>query len=597
MAGRTHELIVIAGHTAGAVVMLLAATFALLGPDSVQSLALGLGAAAIAGVAGAAAVGFDLDRLHRVDAGEGARYERQRRTLRLRGATILLRLLVLLGFLFIVGFLLARTSVIDLRLSEPVLRRGAAVHALVLAVTAGYCHHQALHVDAVREQTEVRRASVILLAVVATGLAVAAALTRTGFGLPGDEVIELPAQWLFATLLMGAAVIVARDLPTLAQAIVEPTRLAAGGVRAGGRGALTPTVVALTILAAFGLLLVLISAGFLSVLQQAGQSTALLVSLIILLAAVIAGVTVSLRLARQDDRPTLYRETTRREVREERLVLGVSLPLGAVLILLGVFVQAQDGAFGLPGSAWLHVLSLGILLSLGPYGFYVAAQQRRIRSMEERFPDFLRDLASSHQGGLTLNAAIHVAARGDYGPLSPEVQKMADQLTWNISFDEALGRFAERVRTPLVRRTVSLILEASRSGGNTTDVLRAAARDAREIKTLERKRRLNMSVYTMVIYVVFFVFLFVIAVLYDQFVPEILAAGEAQRESGIQGIGGLDLGGVTLDDYQTFYFLAGVVQGIGNGILAGVMGSGKALLGLRHGFWMVLFTYLTFVIL
>ena len=43
--------------------------------------------------------------------------------------------------------------------------------------------------------------------------------------------------------------------------------------------------------------------------------------------------------------------------------------------------------------------------------------------------------------------------------------------------------------------------------------------------------------------------------------------------------------------------MAAIMQGLGDGIVAGMMGNGKAVLGLRHSFAMVLMSYVTFVFL
>jgi archaeal flagellar protein FlaJ len=296
--------------------------------------------------------------------------------------------------------------------------------------------------------------------------------------------------------------------------------------------------------------------------------------------------------------PPLYRVRTdpRRTVR--RAIVAGSAFLAVALLVPAAILFSGRAIGGLGPPAWIHFFCLGLLAAIGPYGFHAAREARRMRHLEQRFPDFLRDVASSHQGGMTLPNAVAVAARGEYGPLTPEIRRMADQLSWNVAFEEALERFAQRVDTPLVHRAVNLILEANRSGGATTEVLLAAARDAREIKTLEAERHLGMSLYTIVIYITFLVFLAVAAVMYAQFVPQLVASSEAVQQAGaidpVAGLGGPQL---RLEDFQLFYFMAAVVQGLGDGIVAGLMGSGRAVLGLRHSFVMVLLSYLTFAIL
>jgi flagellar protein FlaJ len=293
----------------------------------------------------------------------------------------------------------------------------------------------------------------------------------------------------------------------------------------------------------------------------------------------------------------LFRPPRDERLTRRRLFLWASLLGGAILLVPGAILAAGFPLPGLPTTAWVHFVCLGVLAALGPYGFHMSREARRIRGLEERFADFLRDVASGHQGGLTLPAAVVVAARGEYGPLTPEVKIMADQLSWNLPFTEALERFAERVDTPLVRRAVNLVLQANRSGGSTIEVLLAASRDAREIKSLENERRLTMSLYTIVIYITFLVFLGVAAVLYASFVPKLVAASEAAQNANLgagNSVAGLGGASLSLRDFQVFYFLAAILQGLGDGIVAGLMGTGRAVLGLRHSFLMVLIAYVTF---
>jgi flagellar protein FlaJ len=280
-------------------------------------------------------------------------------------------------------------------------------------------------------------------------------------------------------------------------------------------------------------------------------------------------------------------------VRRKRLVwrasLGAAGLLGALALLSLVGVLPSPLAF--------HFGSLALLAGLGPPGFHAHREHQRIRRLEEQFPDFLRDIASSHKGGLTLHQAAAIAARGSYGELTADVRKMADQLAWNLSFSDALQRFAERVDTPLVHRAVNLILQADRSGGSTSDVLLAAARDARELKMMETERRATMGLYTIVVYITFLVFLAVTAILYARFVPQIVSSTQAVQ--GLEGLAvdALASDSLTLSQYKLFYFTAALVQGLGDGLVAGALGTGKVVLGLRHSFWMVLLAYGSFAFL
>lgn len=301
-----------------------------------------------------------------------------------------------------------------------------------------------------------------------------------------------------------------------------------------------------------------------------------------------------------DDAPErgerLYRVSVDPEQKRRRVILGSSAAITALFVVLATLLYTDRDVAGLARERWLDFACFAIFAGLGPYGYLAGRELTRKRRLEARFPDFLRDIAVARRSGLTLAGAVQVAARGDYGELTPHVRRMADQIAWNVTFNEALQHFSARVRTSLITRTVLLIEEASRAGGSVTDVIMAAARDAREAKNLEEERRVSMGLYVAIIYITFFVFLGVVVVMQNSFIPEILAAGDASMEAARAGVGNLAFSGVTLTDYRTFYFVAALAQGLGNGLVAGVIENGQATSGLRHSVAMALIAWLVFAI-
>ena len=277
------------------------------------------------------------------------------------------------------------------------------------------------------------------------------------------------------------------------------------------------------------------------------------------------------------------------------LILGFSIGLSVLLILVGVLITAGAltaiGPFAIEKKFATDFFVFGILVGLGPYGWYQAREARRIEAIDQKFPEFLRDLAESQRAGMTLTEAVLTAAKGSYGMLTPEIRKMAVQIEWGVSFGDALQRFSGRVNTPLISRTVSLVIQASNAGGNVVDVLTAAADDAREIQQIVKERKQSMSIYVMIIYIAFAVFVGVIAVLNAQFIPEVAKAVE--KADGVS-IGGLNFKAFDQEDFKTLFFHAAIIQGFGGGLVGGVMSQGKPVHGLRHSFILILIAWVLF---
>lgn len=520
---------------------------------------------------------------------------------------LLARLLAFVGATLLVISALVRTSVFQSEVSSEAIRRGVFLLTIVLATSLAYVQQATVRRPQERPPGLVGRVlqGAGVAAVLAAAALVAWMAVQPDQGTPialGIEAHDFPFVAMAGVILAAVAMAGSRALPSLASLVGLDQRAGAHGMAGKRNVVFLPVVLAFVLLFLVFLLFMLFGVGVAGAVDEILSSPVLLGGLVFLVAAFAVSLLAAFRLARsQAKQAPLYKKLVDAKRRRERILMGVSA-LGAILLLAPAFLLFQGyTVLGFEPDAWVHFLCLGLLVAIGPYGFYVANEGHRVRLLEERFPDFLRDVASSHKGGLTLAQSVAVASRGEYGPLSPEVRRMADQLSWNVPFNEALERFGGRVQTPLVQRAVSLILEANRSGGATTDVLLAAARDAREIKFLEQERRINMSLYTVVIYVTFFVFLGVTAVLYSQFVPQLVASSRAAEEAALRlgqgSIAGINSNTLDLKDFQLFYFMAALMQGLGDGIVAGMMGSGKAVLGLRHSFVMVLLSYVTFVFL
>ncbi len=245
---------------------------------------------------------------------------------------------------------------------------------------------------------------------------------------------------------------------------------------------------------------------------------------------------------------------------------------------------------------WLVIAVLGFI---GPYGFYMARKQREVKQVERRLPDFLRDVAEAGRFGMTLADAIVVSSSGRYGKLTPEIKKMAAQISWGVPATEALRLFAERVKTPMVQRVVAIIVKSSDAGGDVADVLTMVSHDTKENQLTEDERRIAMSTYIAVIYISFMVFLVTIWILNVTFLPKMVeASGSLATTTAIAGSSPLAANlPAVVNQIKIAFFIATIVHGLGDGILAGVLDNGKIPTGLRHSFIMLLIALFGFLVI
>ncbi len=244
---------------------------------------------------------------------------------------------------------------------------------------------------------------------------------------------------------------------------------------------------------------------------------------------------------------------------------------------------------------FLTWMTVAVIALIGPYGFFLGKKQRNIKAIERRLPDFLRDVAEAGRFGMTLAEAIVVSSSGRYGKLTPEIKKMAAQISWGVPATEALRLFSERVKTPMTGRIVSIIVKSSDAGGDVADVLTMVSHDAKEAQLTEDERRITMSTYIAVIYISFLVFLVTIWILNATFLPKMREASESLQgaSTAIESPLAANLPSVIFN-IKVAFFIAVFVHGLGDGILAGVLDNGRIPNGLKHSFIMLLIAVIGF---
>ena len=247
-----------------------------------------------------------------------------------------------------------------------------------------------------------------------------------------------------------------------------------------------------------------------------------------------------------------------------------------------------------PEISAIDYVIFGLISLMLPYGLYGRRRDQIRARVEDKFPDFLRDLAEYWKGGLSMTVAIQTLAKGEYGNLNEDVNKMASQISWGISFGEVLDMFTERVTSPIVTRAVRMVDEANRAGGRISDILLAASFDAREIKALETERRQEVGSYVTVIYASFFVYLGIILVLAQTFIPAIVDSAAATGSTGSMSIGNLTIREMNEVWISTIFLYSLVVQGIGNGLAAGFMSNGRLYSAFNRASFLLLIGWFVF---
>ena len=237
-----------------------------------------------------------------------------------------------------------------------------------------------------------------------------------------------------------------------------------------------------------------------------------------------------------------------------------------------------------------HFIILAVIIFVGipAFGVYLR-EARRLKAIDDNLPFLLREIADSQRIGMHLPRAILEASKRNYGPLTPELKKLAAKVSWGIPFRDAMHSFKENVKTPLAKQATILILEAERSGGNLEEIFDAAQRHVQEILDIKREREAQIRPYVYIVFASYFIFIVVIWVLFATFFEQF----------GTQAIvvNNTEVVPIPIHAFRNLFLYVLATQALFSGMTAGKMGSGTIKIGLGHSTFLLIVALLAHLFL
>ena len=268
--------------------------------------------------------------------------------------------------------------------------------------------------------------------------------------------------------------------------------------------------------------------------------------------------------------------------------------LGVVLLVLAlIFLRHVD--------FFIFYLIIPLLVAIMPWLIAFFDKMQKDSEMEKRFPDFIQNIVSAIEAGMSFPKAIMHAAGSDYGALTPHTKKLKAQVSIGTPIYKAFSSFANGISSGVIKRAVSTIVEAERAGGNVQGVLEEVTQSVYKIEEMKQKMQAGIKSQIIQVYVIFVVFLILIVVIFQIVMPSISSL--QLEETG--ALNNLDMltkeVPIEFSGFQVFIqsvfsymssirgiFLAvGVLQGFFAGIVLGKMAGGSFKSGIKNSLIMM----------
>jgi flagellar protein FlaJ len=205
---------------------------------------------------------------------------------------------------------------------------------------------------------------------------------------------------------------------------------------------------------------------------------------------------------------------------EQKIVL-IAIAITVFLILLGILSPDEKTRFGVISNAFILFAFMLIL----PLIFVKYQREKAIREMEEKMPLFLRDLVESINSGVPFHQAIVLNSKLDYGELSKEIKKMANQISWGIPVNKVLDQFIERVKSSKkLFMSLKILKESYLTGGEIISTLNSLADNLTQLNEIEKERKSILNQYVVLVYAIVFVFVAILVAINKLMIPIFRAA-------------------------------------------------------------------------
>ena len=242
---------------------------------------------------------------------------------------------------------------------------------------------------------------------------------------------------------------------------------------------------------------------------------------------------------------------------------------------------------------FFFIFGIGVLVGAAPFVISLVKETRVASEKEEMFLEFARNLVESVKTGTPISKSIiHVKGKY-YGVLSENIRKLANQIAVGIPLSIALQTFSNDVKNKTISRSLTLIAQAEKSGGEIGGILESVAEAVSTTDKLKKERKASISTLVVQGYIIFVVFIIIILVLQFQIIP--LLGGLASPGGGsLSGVVGFAGGGAPISQSElsnAFLYLL-LIQGFFSGLTIGKLAEGSVKPGLKHSFILMVMAFL-----
>ncbi|MFH1229673.1 MAG: type II secretion system F family protein [Candidatus Aenigmatarchaeota archaeon] len=214
----------------------------------------------------------------------------------------------------------------------------------------------------------------------------------------------------------------------------------------------------------------------------------------------------------------------------------------------------------------------------------------RAAEIENVLPDALQMMAANVRAGMTVDRAIWLSARPEFGAFEEELRIAGANTVAGKPIKTALMEMSGRVKSDLLEKTFRLVIEGINSGGELAHLLEETAANARSVQTLKKELKSSVTTYSIFIFfaavlgapALYAISLFFVQIMSKLWTPQML--GGTSAVGGGMGGGMLAKAGaptITADQLFWFAIAAISITTFFGSLIIGLIQTGKEKNGIK----------------
>lgn len=269
---------------------------------------------------------------------------------------------------------------------------------------------------------------------------------------------------------------------------------------------------------------------------------------------------------------------------------AVFVTIISYFVLVHKTLQGEYSTVVIGFVAFFYIAITGIILSflviLMIYFILNIRIYNRTKELEDKLVDYLTLVSTNLKGGLSFEKSLWLSIKPDFGILAREVGLVSKKVMTGNDLSEALIEFSLKYDSPILRRSMNLIIGEIESGGRIVEVIDKVIVNLRKTRMLKEEMSANTVTYMIFIGSIVMVIAPALFALSSQLLQIIInfAAKLGGTMSNASANLPISISEVNIDpgDFRTFSMLALGTIGTFSAFIISIIEKGDIRTGIRY---------------